>query len=63
MEKDANLSTNKESQSAKSEASPKTDKKAATVMTSTVNLMKTILGTGVLALPAGVAAVSDMPIS
>lgn len=37
--------------------------KAASVASSTMNLIKTILGTGVLALPAGVAAVSNMPIA
>lgn len=46
-----------------SEKPNKREEKAATVASSTVNLIKTILGTGVLALPAGVAAVSDMPIA
>lgn len=44
---------------AKEEEKPK----VATVMSSTANLVKSILGTGVLALPAGVAAVSDMRIA
>jgi hypothetical protein len=45
---------------AKKEDVAEKPKKAATVASSTVNLMKIILGTGVLALPSGVAAVSDM---
>jgi hypothetical protein len=37
--------------------------KAATVTSSTMNLIKVILGTGCLALPNGLAAVSDYPTS
>ena len=37
--------------------------KAATITSSTMNLIKVVLGTGVLALPNGLAAVSDYPIA
>ncbi|CAB9517368.1 Solute carrier family 38 member [Seminavis robusta] len=37
--------------------------KGATVTSSTMNLIKVILGTGVLALPNGLAAVSDHPVA
>ena len=38
-------------------------KKSATVASSTMSLIKVIVGTGILALPYGVAAVSDYPIA
>jgi hypothetical protein len=49
---------------AKKKEEVKTNGKASATMTSaTMNLVKVILGTGVLALPAGLAAASDYPIA
>ena len=47
-------------------ASPQTSdpkKATATVVSSTMSLVKVVLGTGVLTLPYGVAAVSDYPVA
>ena len=52
------------SQLVSDKAVDKSKEKAATSMTSaTMNLVKVILGTGVLALPSGLAAASDHPLA
>jgi hypothetical protein len=39
----------------------KKEKKSSQLVSTTFNLMKAVIGSGVLALPAGLAAMSDQP--